>query len=153
MPTSPSDAAAAPRTSDEHGYVLDAQIGFVLRRAYQRNAAIFSATVPGGLTTTQFSVMHRLAEDGPMSQNLLGRSVAMDAATTKGVVDRLTARGLLATRRDPEDRRRHLVSLTTEGVALIDEAVEAAKQVTAETLAPLTAREQATLLRLLLKIA
>lgn len=153
MPTSPSDAAAAPRTSADHGYVLDAQIGFVLRRAYQRNAAIFSATVPGGLTTTQFSVMHRLAEDGPMSQNLLGRSVAMDAATTKGVVDRLTARGLLATRRDPEDRRRHLVSLTAAGVALIDEAVEAAKQVTAETLAPLTAREQATLLRLLLKIA
>jgi DNA-binding MarR family transcriptional regulator len=143
----------APRTSAEHGYVLDAQIGFVLRRAYQRNAAIFSATVPGGLTTTQFSVMHRLAEDGPLSQNHLGRSVAMDGATTKGVVDRLTARGLLATRRDPQDRRRHLVSLTPEGGALIDAAVEAAKQVTEETLAPLTTRERATLLRLLLKIA
>ena len=110
-----------PRTSDEHGYVLDAQIGFLLRKAYQRNSTIFLEQVPGKLTTTQFSIMHRLAEDGPMSQNLLGRSVAMDGATTKGVVDRLIARDLLATRRDPADRRRHLVSLTPRGVKLIDE--------------------------------
>lgn len=148
----PVEDPPAPRRSAEHGYVLDAQIGFVLRRAYQRNAAIFAARVPGGLTTTQFSVMHRLAEDGPLSQNHLGRSVAMDAATTKGVVDRLTARGLLATRRDPEDRRRHLVSLTAEGVTLIDAAVEAAKEVTEETLAPLSPRDRASLLRLLMKI-
>ncbi|WP_095587442.1 MarR family winged helix-turn-helix transcriptional regulator [Actibacterium ureilyticum] len=141
-----------PRTSAEHGYVLDEQIGFLLRKAYQRNSTIFLNRVPGNLTTTQFSVMHRLAEDGPVSQNRLGRSVAMDGATTKGVVDRLIARGLLATRRDPQDRRRHLVSLTPEGVALIDEAVEAAIRVTAETLEPLREKEKETLLRLLAKI-
>ncbi|WP_339772406.1 MarR family transcriptional regulator [uncultured Pseudosulfitobacter sp.] len=141
-----------PRTSDEHGYVLDAQIGFLLRKAYQRNSTIFLEQVPGKLTTTQFSIMHRLAEDGPMSQNLLGRSVAMDGATTKGVVDRLIARDLLATRRDPADRRRHLVSLTPRGVKLIDEAVDAAIRVTEETLAPLREREKETLLRLLAKI-
>ncbi|WP_425101796.1 MarR family winged helix-turn-helix transcriptional regulator [Tropicibacter sp. S64] len=142
-----------PRTSADHGYLLDDQIGFLLRRAYQRNSTIFLSTVPGNLTPTQFSVMHRLAEEGPMSQNRLGRSVAMDGATTKGVVDRLTARGLLTTRRDPDDRRRHLVSLSPEGVALINEAVEAAKQVTAETLAPLREKERETLLRLLTRIA
>lgn len=141
-----------PRTSAEHGYVLDAQIGFLLRKAYQRNSTIFLDLVPGKLTTTQFSVMYRLAEDGPMSQNLLGRSVAMDGATTKGVVDRLIARDLLATRRDPADRRRHLVSLTPRGVKLIDEAVDAAIRVTEETLAPLREREKETLLRLLAKI-
>ena len=145
--------ALKPMTSADHGYVLDAQIGFLLRKAYQRNSTIFLDLVPGKLTTTQFSIMHRLAEDGPMSQNLLGRSVAMDGATTKGVVDRLIARGLLATRRDPADRRRHLVSLTPDGVALIDEAVEAAIRVTEETLAPLRERERETLLRLLAKIA
>ncbi|MGI3168215.1 MarR family winged helix-turn-helix transcriptional regulator [Pseudooceanicola sp. C21-150M6] len=140
------------RTSAEHGYLLDDQIGYLLRKAYQRNSTIFQSTVPGNLTPTQFSVMHRLAEDGPVSQNQLGRSVAMDSATTKGVVDRLIGRGFLVTRRDPGDRRRHLVSLTPEGVALIDEAVEAAKQVTADTLAPLREREKETLLRLLSRI-
>ena len=142
-----------PRTSAEHGYVLDDQIGFLLRKAYQRNSTLFLSMVPGNLTTTQFSVMNRLAEDGPMSQNHLGRSVAMDGATTKGVVDRLIARGLLQTRRDPQDRRRHLVSLTPEGVAVINEAVEAAIRVTEETLAPLREKERETLLRLLSKIS
>ncbi|MBY6004776.1 MarR family transcriptional regulator [Salipiger bermudensis] len=140
------------RTSAEHGYVLDEQIGFLLRKAYQRNSTIFAESVPGKLTPTQFSVMHRLAEDGPTSQNLLGRSVAMDGATTKGVVDRLIARGLLQTAPDPVDRRRHLVSLTADGVALIDEAVDAAIAVSAETLAPLREREKETLLRLLKKL-
>ena len=87
-----------------------------------------------------------------MSQNRLGRSVAMDGATTKGVVDRLIARGLLRTAPDPDDRRRHLVSLTPAGVELIDEAVEAAIRVSAETLAPLREREKETLLKLLKKI-
>ena len=146
------DETRKARTSAEHGYLLYEQIGFLLRKAYQRNSNIFAETVPGKLTPTQFSVMHRLAEDGPMSQNRLGRSVAMDGATTKGVVDRLIARGLLRTAPDPDDRRRHLVSLTPAGVELIDEAVEAAIRVSAETLAPLREREKETLLKLLKKI-
>ncbi|MBU2961797.1 MarR family transcriptional regulator [Citreicella sp. C3M06] len=140
------------RTSADHGYLLDEQIGFLLRKAYQRNSTIFTEKVPGKLTPTQFSVMHRLAEDGPMSQNRLGRSVAMDGATTKGVVDRLIRRGLLTTSADPDDRRRHLVALTLEGIALIDEATLKAIEVSAETLAPLREREKETLLRLLSKL-
>ncbi|PZX17037.1 DNA-binding MarR family transcriptional regulator [Palleronia aestuarii] len=157
MPISRSDpetAVAAAEADDAgRGYVLDEQIGFVLRRAYQRNSMIFAERVPGPLTPTQFSVMCRLDEAGPLSQNRLGRSVAMDAATTKGVVDRLIGRGLLATRRDPEDGRRHLVYLTAAGAELIDAARPAAAEVTEETLAPLTAPERRRLLHLLSKLA
>ena len=142
----------APPEDPVKSYVLEEQIGFLLRMAYQRNSAIFLDLVPGNLTTTQFSILRRIAVDGPMSQNMLGRSVAMDGATTKGVVDRLIGRGLLATRPDPEDRRRHLVSLTPEGEALITDAVRAAAQGTADTLAPLSPAEQDTLLKLLAKI-
>lgn len=147
MSSKPDDGASA-----EQGYKLDDQVGFLLRKAYQRNSTIFTDLVPGPLTTTQFSIMFRLFNDGPMSQNFLGRSVAMDAATTKGVVDRLIARDLLRTRPDPNDRRRHLVSLTDAGVALTETAIEAAINVTAETLAPLTPAERETLCSLLLKI-
>ena len=45
-----------------------------------------------------------------MSQNRLGRLKAMDVATIKGVIDRLTARGLTETSADPKDGRRLLVS-------------------------------------------
>ncbi len=141
-----------PGRQPASAYVLDIQIGFLLRKAYQRNSTIFQERVPGKLTTTQFSVLQRLSEVGPVSQNQLGRSVAMDSATTKGVVDRLIMRGLLASGRDPQDRRRHLVSLTEEGKVLISEAVAAAAAVSAETLEPLRDREKETLLRLLARI-
>ena len=135
-----------------HGYVLDEQVGYMLRRAYQRNSLIFSELVPGGLTTTQFSVLYRLGTQGAMSQNMLGRSVEMDGATTKGVVDRLAQRGLLATAPDPADRRRRTVSLTPEGAAVLAGAIAAAKEVTRTTLAPLRPAERKTFLRLLARL-
>jgi len=142
------DQTAEPDAPD---YVLDEQIGYLLRKAYQRNSLIFGEKVPD-LTTMQFSVLRRLSTDGAMSQNLLGRSVAMDGATTKGVVDRLIDRGLLDTAPDPNDRRRRLISLTEQGHKVIAHAVTAAGEVSAETLSPLTRREQDTLLRLLSRL-
>ncbi|WP_239031902.1 MarR family winged helix-turn-helix transcriptional regulator [Paroceanicella profunda] len=136
----------------DHGYVLDDQVGFLLRKAWQRNTVIFTEKMATGLTPTQFSVMYRLSEVGSVSQNQLGRSVAMDGATTKGVVDRLIARGLLTTRPDPDDRRRHLVSLTDAGWEVFEASVMIAHEVTADTLSALTAAEQRTLVRLLAKI-
>lgn len=133
----------------DQNYELDEQVGYLLRKAYQRNSLIFAELIPGGLTTTQFSVMFRLGQEGPMSQNLLGRSVAMDGATTKGVVDRLVARGLLRTDPDPEDRRRYIVSLTEDGLDLLAPAIEAAKEVTRTTLSPLKPGERQVFLRLL----
>ena len=46
----------------------------------------------------QWAALAKLAEVGECSQNLLGRLVAMDVATIKGVVERLVRRGFAATR-------------------------------------------------------
>lgn len=132
-------------------YRLDDQIGYVLRRVTQRHLAIFAAAIPE-VTTTQFAVLARLAETGPLSQNHLGRETAMDAATIKGVVDRLGKLGFVETAADPEDRRRLTVSLTKSGAALFAARVATAVQVSGETLAPLTAGEAATLKALLLRL-
>jgi cobyrinic acid a,c-diamide synthase len=72
-------------SKSDRPYVLDDQIGFVLRRVTQRHLAIFSDAIPE-VTTTQFAALAKLAELGPLSQNHLGRVTAMDAATIKGVV-------------------------------------------------------------------
>lgn len=109
--------------------------------------------MPGGLTTTQFSVLYRLGTQGAMSQNMLGRSVEMDGATTKGVVDRLAQRGLLATAPDPADRRRRTaVSPGARRAAVLAGAIAAAKEVTRTTLAPLRPAERKTFLRLLARL-
>jgi len=134
------------------GYELDAQVGFLLRVAMQRHTSIFMSKMVDELTQTQFAVMAKLHEVGPSSQNHLGRLVYLDAATIKGVVDRLGLRGFVATGADPNDRRRRAVSLTEKGSRVVEAAIRVAADVTAKTLRPLTVDEQRTLTRLLKKI-
>lgn len=133
-------------------YRLDEQIGFVLRQAMQRHASIFASGVGCDVTPTQWAVLARLHEAGPLSQNLLGRQTAMDAATIKGVVDRLTRRGLLTAQPDAADGRRLLVALTAEGDEWVRRLVPRAHAITAETLSPLTPGEQQALASLLLRL-
>ena len=133
-------------------YRLQDQIGFVLRKAHQRHLAIFASRI-ADLTPPQFAALAKLADVGETSQNQLGSLIAMDAATVKGVIDRLKARGLVDLTKHDADKRRLMVSLTTEGRATVDRLVPLAQQITAETLAPLSRKEATTLLKLLSRIA
>ena len=133
-------------------YVLDEQVGFILRQVWQRHSSIFSRDIGTNLTPTQWAALSKLAETGPCSQNQLGRLTAMDVATIKGVIDRLTARGLTETSPDPEDGRRLRVSLTRAGQQLAEKAAPNALAITKETLAPLDAKERETLMELLNKL-
>jgi MarR family transcriptional regulator, lower aerobic nicotinate degradation pathway regulator len=133
-------------------YILDEQIGFILRQVWQRHATIFAREIGINLTSAQWAALSKLAETGPCSQNQLGRLTAMDVATIKGVIDRLTARGLTETSSDPDDGRRLLVSLTRAGQQAVEKASPNALTITRETLAPLDAKERETLMGLLDKL-
>jgi DNA-binding MarR family transcriptional regulator len=115
-------------------YVLEEQVGFILRQVWQRHATIFAREIGINLTPTQWAALAKLTETGPCSQNALGRLTAMDVATIKGVIDRLTARGLTETSPDPEDGRRLLVSLTRAGQLMAEKAAPNALAITRETL-------------------
>ena len=133
-------------------YRLQDQIGFILRKAHQRHVSIFASHI-ADLTPPQFAALAKLADVGETSQNQLGQLIAMDAATVKGVIDRLKARGLVKLTKHEVDKRRLLVSLTPEGRDAVARLVPAAERITAETVAPLTAKEAATLMKLLAKLA
>ncbi len=133
-------------------YRLDDQVGFILRRANQRHLALFARDIPD-LTPTQFAALAKLCELGQASQNALGRATAMDAATIKGVVDRLRNRGLVAARRDADDARRVHLSPTDQGQQLYASLLPRAREISKETLAPLAPREAAVFLQLLEKLA
>jgi MarR family transcriptional regulator, lower aerobic nicotinate degradation pathway regulator len=130
-------------------YVLNEQIGFILRQVSQRHAVIFARDIGADLTPTQWAALAKLAETGPCSQNQLGRLTAMDVATIKGVIDRLTTRGLTETSADPEDGRRLRVSLTRAGQQLAEKVASNALAISRETLAPLDPREREMLVTLL----
>lgn len=143
-------AAADP--SEQGRYVLDEQAGFLMRIAMQRHTSIFTSRMIEGLTQTQFAALAKLYEVGPCSQNYLGRLIYLDAATIKGVVDRLHLRGFVTALNDPKDRRRRAVALTDRGRQVTEAAMLVAAEITATTLTPLTADEQRLIAKLLRRL-
>ena len=132
-------------------YRLEDQIGFKLRLANQKHLEVFTRMMPD-ITPTQFAVLARLAEVGTLSQNHLGRLVGMDAATTKGVVDRLRKKGLATSAPSTTDMRRLEISLTDAGRAYAARAMQTAAEISAATARNLTPRELERLLALLDKL-
>ena len=135
-------------------YILERQAGHLLRRARQRHSTIFQENIGDPqLTPLQFAALVKLRALDEVSQNHLGRLTAMDAATMQGVIKRLGLRGLIVRRPDPKDGRRLIISLSNKGEKTISKLVEFAKNVTNETLAPLSLSERNTFLFLLSKVA
>ena len=96
------------------------------------------------MRTHEFPVLNHLAEADPLSQQELGMALRINPSNLVGLLDLLEGDGLLVRLRDPRDRRRHLVELTTAGrrrLALAWRAAEAAEQDLLSPLAP-AEREQ-----------
>ena len=148
----PNGSKQVAKVTPASGYRLEEQVGYILRQASQRHAAIFGARIPEQLTTTQFATLVRLQEVGPCSQNKLGRLTAMDAATIKGVTDRLIQRGFVEAKVDPEDGRRRMLALTPQGLDVVARAIPAGLEISAETLEPLSAEEQEQFMTLLRRL-
>jgi DNA-binding MarR family transcriptional regulator len=137
--------------SDSLAYRLEDQIGFKLRLANQKHLEVFARMMPD-VTPTQFAVLAKLLEEDTISQNQLGRLVGMDAATTKGVVDRLRAKGFVRRTKSTSDMRRLEISLTPEGRTFAERAVQSAAEISAATAQNLSRRELERLLELLDKL-
>ena len=141
----------APARKEKKEYRLEDPIGFKLRLANQKHLELFAAMMPEA-TPTQFAIIARLHADGSLSQNHLGRRVGMDAATTKGVVDRLRAKGWVQSAPSKTDLRRLEISLTEKGRDFAEHAIETATEISAKSLSNLSPREMERLLALLDKL-
>ncbi|MDB5314632.1 MAG: MarR family transcriptional regulator [Rhodospirillales bacterium] len=136
------------------GYRLDESVGHLLRRAHQRHVAQFQIRASEhGLTPPQFAALLRLVELGNVTQNRLGRLVAMDPATIQGVVRRLLARDLVVATRDPMDRRTVVLSPTETGRLVADVASRRAQSANESVLACLTEDERIKFLAMLRRVA
>lgn len=134
-------------------YVLEDQVGFLLRKAQQRATEHFNAVMGEfGVTPTQFAVLAKLDDLGPTSQNQLGRLTAMDPATIFSVVGRLAKRGWVSQSADTFDARLVIVALTETGVKSAREMKQVAAEVSASTLASLTLQEARMFVSLLAKL-
>ncbi len=149
--SSGKSSAVAPGVD---GYVLEEQVGYLLRRAHQRATAIFLAELGEAdqITPTQFAALAKLRDVGAQSQNELGRLTGMDPVTIQGVIRRLVERRLIERSDDAADRRRAVLRLTRAGRALIERLIPKGFNVSARTLEPLTPAERDQFLRLLTRL-
>lgn len=106
-----------------------------------------------GMRLKQFALLSVLREAGSVSQQALGEQMHVDANNLVLLLNDSEASGWLERRRDPSDRRRHIVVLTDAGVHALGRAEEAIEDVEDQVLGPLSAEERATLRRLLQKAA
>ena len=152
MKADDSGSMAGDGRSEAEAYIVEDQIGFLLRVAFQFHTAIFTSRMVSNLTQTQFATLSKIHRSRECSQSDLVQALELDSATINGVVARMKARGFLAISADPTDRRRQFLSLTPKGARLMSQAEAIGREVTDETLALLTSTEQARLSRLLHKM-
>ena len=142
-----------PSSDPADSYRLEHQVGYWLRRAYQRHMAIFAGIMSDlDLTSMQFAALVKLHELKAVSQTELGRLTGMDRATISGVVARLKRRNLVLYKPDPLDKRSRIIALTPAGDSLLTEAMQRIDRVTEQTLEPIGTAERESLRTILQKM-
>ena len=102
---------------------------------------------------SDFGVLEALLHKGPLPVNEIGKKVLLTSGSITVAVDRLEQRGLVERRAHGSDRRTRIVHLTKEGRKLITRAyAQHAEDLERLMSASLTAKERATVIRLLKKI-
>jgi DNA-binding MarR family transcriptional regulator len=102
-----------------------------------------------GMTIRELGALAYLRDHHLATQHALSRALSLDANNCVLLLNDLEARHYVERRRDPVDRRRHLVELTTKGRTALERAELAQGSVEDQVLGTLSAEERSVLQRLL----
>jgi len=138
----------APALPSSHSVVLIARLARRVKSRLER------ALGPLGLRLRHLVALSYLRDHGPTPQQALGDGLRIDPSNLVGLLNDLDDKGLIVRRRDPADRRRHIVELSARGRRLLDEDVQRSLEaVDDDVLGSLAPDDRATLQRILVQLA
>ncbi len=127
---------------------------FLLKRlGFAVKERVADAFEDAGTSAYHYAVLAVLEEGDRETQATIADALAYDRSYLVGLLDELEERGLIERRRDPADRRRHIVRVTPAGKKSLVRLRALQGRVDDEFFAPLSTDERATLQALLLKLA
>ena len=133
---------------------LVASATFLLKRlGFAAKERAMEAYEPTGLHPYHHAILLVLDEGSRETQGAIADALGYDRGQLVGLLDELEEQGLVERRRDPSDRRRHLVRLTPDGKRSLRRLRALARQLEDDFLAPLSDDERASLHALLLRLA
>jgi MarR family transcriptional regulator, lower aerobic nicotinate degradation pathway regulator len=106
-----------------------------------------------GFELYDYSVLALLAEGDRETQSTIANALGVDPSRLVALLDSLEQRGLVARQRDPQDRRRHVVSITAAGKDQLVHLREVVARLEDEFFAPLDATKRKALYDLLVELA
>ena len=110
------------------------------------------ALEPFGIRPRHVAALIELRDKGELTQQSLCGHLHLDPTNLVAILNELEQRGYARRRRDPEDRRRHIVEVSKKGIAVIEKVSEVMDGVEEELLEGLEPAERAELAGLLTSI-
>ena len=130
------------------------RIGFLtgrLHRAVQQMLGE-TGTFTEPLGGKHLGFMSVIIDEGPLSQQALGRRLGVDRTTVVTVVDELERAGFVERRRNPHDRRAYALEASKAGLEWQAKARKIVLDAERELLAPLSTGERKELISLMQRV-
>ena len=127
--------------------------GHLIRRLHQVSTAYFAEECGGELTAVQYAALVAIGSHPGIDATRLSEIIYFDRSTIGDVLDRMEGKGWIRREYTPSDRRIKRLDLSSAGQEVLQHVEPGIRRVQDRLLAPLTAAEAKTLVRLLGKMA
>jgi MarR family transcriptional regulator, lower aerobic nicotinate degradation pathway regulator len=145
---------SATETSTHAGSAAESGCGILFARIARMSSQALGRSLDAlGMSGHEFAILHRLEQGGSAHGRELSRTLRLHPSNLVALLDQLEVDGLIVRRRDPSDRRRQLIKLTSAGTKRLRRAEAAVAEAERELLSPLSGDERSELYAYLERVA